>query len=104
MAELKDGDVLSDENYRRFAQKAIEKYSQKEMLIDAMMWSQIIGRYEKALQTLLAREAASVGGGGPVTFLSPEKWTDAKELLRRSATSWSSGLAEEIETFLKAVK
>jgi hypothetical protein len=96
-----DPEVLSDENYRRFAQKAIEKYSEKGMLIDSMMWAQVIGRYEAAL---LARQAAQVNDGGQAVFLKPETWHDAKELLRRAAGSGDGTLAKDIEAFLLGVK
>lgn len=37
---------LDKSNYREFAKKAIQKYLDKNMLVDAMVWSKIIGFYE----------------------------------------------------------
>jgi hypothetical protein len=96
-----ESEVLSDENYRRFAQKAIEKYAEKGMVIDSLMWSQVIGRYEAAL---LASQAARVNQGGPVVVLKPETWHDAKELLRRALHPGDDSLGKDIETFFAAVK
>jgi len=40
---------LSRDNYRQFAQRAIEAYERKGMLVDALLWSGIIGHYEASL-------------------------------------------------------
>lgn len=42
--------TLDATNYRLWASKVIAKYNQKGMMIDAMLWSQIIGYYERALE------------------------------------------------------
>jgi len=42
---------LNETNFREFARKAIEKYEQRGMLIDAMLWSAIIGHYNTALDS-----------------------------------------------------
>ena len=42
--------TLSESNYRDFAKRIIEKYSEKNMIIDALLWAQVIGFYEAALE------------------------------------------------------
>ena len=41
-------------DFRETAKKAIGKYSQRSMLVDAMMWSRIVGEYEQERAQLLA--------------------------------------------------
>lgn len=41
--------VLSEENFREYAQKAIKTYEEKNMVIDAIVWSGIIAHYNRAL-------------------------------------------------------
>jgi hypothetical protein len=42
--------TLDENNFRAFAQHAIEKYFDKGMFVDGMLWSRIIALYEKALE------------------------------------------------------
>jgi hypothetical protein len=44
---------LNEKNFQIFAQKAIEKYLEKNMLIDGMLWGQIIKYYNKTLANKL---------------------------------------------------
>jgi hypothetical protein len=41
---------IDETNYREVAQQAIRKYEEKNMAIDAIVWSTIIGFYETALK------------------------------------------------------
>lgn len=41
---------LSRENYRQFAKKAIRQYEKNNMLVDTLLWSEIIGYYEAELK------------------------------------------------------
>ena len=43
-------DILDATSYREVAQRAIKTYEKKGMLIDGLMWGQIIGFYEEALK------------------------------------------------------
>ena len=48
-----DGDTTLDEtNFKEFAEKAIAKYAENDMPIDKMLWSCIIGLYNKEIATL----------------------------------------------------
>jgi hypothetical protein len=42
---------IDETNYREVAQQAIRKYEEKNMAIDAIVWSTIIGFYEAALKS-----------------------------------------------------
>jgi hypothetical protein len=42
-------EVLNDTNFPLVAQRAIAKYEQKNMVIDALLWSAIIAKYDAAL-------------------------------------------------------
>ena len=42
--------TLDENNFRAFAKQAIQKYFDKGMLVDGMLWGQIIAHYEKALE------------------------------------------------------
>jgi hypothetical protein len=55
MAKQTEG-ILDATNYREVAQRAIKTYEKKEMWIDGLMWSQIIGFYEEALKKAQKRE------------------------------------------------
>jgi hypothetical protein len=41
---------LTGSNYREIAQKCIAVYQKKGLALDCLLWSQIIGYYEAALQ------------------------------------------------------
>ena len=47
---VKPTDTLSEKNYRDFAHDAIKAYYDKGMLLDGMLWSSVIGYYERALK------------------------------------------------------
>lgn len=49
MVKNKKDDILNENNFQIFAQKAVEKYMEKNMMIDGMLWGQIIKYYNKAL-------------------------------------------------------
>jgi hypothetical protein len=58
MAKNKKDDILNESNFQVFARKAVEKYMEKGMMLDGMLWGQIIKYYNKALsQALTAKEA-----------------------------------------------
>jgi hypothetical protein len=41
--------ALDKTNFRDFARRTIDSYAAKGMLLDAILWGQIIGHYENAL-------------------------------------------------------
>ncbi|MDE2102676.1 MAG: hypothetical protein KGL39_35860, partial [Patescibacteria group bacterium] len=41
--------TIDESNFRECAQQAIEKYKNSGMVLDALVWSRIIGLYEAAL-------------------------------------------------------
>jgi hypothetical protein len=41
---------LTEANYRETARRAIDKYYEKGMIIDSLLWSTIIGFYEAELE------------------------------------------------------
>jgi hypothetical protein len=49
MEKVKKDDNLNGGNFQIFAQKAVEKYLEKGMMIDGMLWGAIIKYYNKAL-------------------------------------------------------
>ena len=49
MVKNKKDDNLNENNFQIFAQKAVEKYMEKGMMLDGMLWGQIIKYYNKAL-------------------------------------------------------
>lgn len=51
--------AIDKSNFRDVAQTAIKKYTSKGMLIDAMIWSTIIGYYEAAIASNLTPPQAS---------------------------------------------
>lgn len=76
-------DTLNETNFREFARKAIEKYEQKGMLIDAMLWGAIIGYYERALEA----------GGKPVDPSKPDDCLPCKGTGRVKRRKLSHALA-----------
>ena len=42
-------DTLGDANFREFAPKVIQKYLDRDMIADAMIWAQIVKCYEAKL-------------------------------------------------------
>ena len=49
MAKIKKDDNLNESNFQVFAQKVVEKYMEKDMMLDGMLWGQIVNYYNKAL-------------------------------------------------------
>jgi hypothetical protein len=49
MTKNKKDDNLNESNFQVFAQKAVEKYMEKGMMIDGILWGQIIKYYNKTL-------------------------------------------------------
>lgn len=49
MSKTKKLGTLDETNFREFAKAAIASYEKKAMVVDAMVWGQIIGHYERAL-------------------------------------------------------
>jgi dynactin complex subunit len=49
MAKIKKDVNLNESNFQVFAQKAVEKYMDKGMMLDGMLWGQIIKYYNKAI-------------------------------------------------------
>ena len=43
-------DTLNKRTYRKQAQQAIDKYTDRNLLVDAFVWSQIVGLYEADLK------------------------------------------------------
>lgn len=41
---------IDETNFREHAQRAIKKYGEKGMILDAMVWGRIVGLYEDALK------------------------------------------------------
>ena len=50
----KKDDNIDETNYRKYAKEAIAKYGERNMLIDQMFWSHIVGLYEKDIAELEA--------------------------------------------------
>jgi hypothetical protein len=50
-ARKQESKKIDETNYREVAQQAIRKYEEKNMVIDAIIWSTIIGFYETALKS-----------------------------------------------------
>ncbi len=48
-------ETLTAENYREWAKSIIAKYDEKGMIFDSMVWSQVIGHYERALSDAQAK-------------------------------------------------
>ncbi len=61
MKKEKDPEVLGEGNYREVAKRAIQKYADKGMLVDCLLWVSIIGHYEKELAFMRAEKASHCG-------------------------------------------
>jgi hypothetical protein len=46
--------TLSKSNFREFAKRAIAQYEKKDLIVDALLWSAIIGHYEAAIKKAAA--------------------------------------------------
>jgi hypothetical protein len=44
--------MISKDNYKDVAQKAIQNYKKKAMIIDAAFWAAVINHYERELAEL----------------------------------------------------
>jgi hypothetical protein len=49
MSTDKKSDKLDETNFRETAQKIIAKYVEMTLLVDALLWAQVIGFYNNAL-------------------------------------------------------
>jgi len=58
MDKIKKDDNLNESNFQIFAQKAVEKYMEKGMILDGMLWGRIIKYYNKAIYKSLTPEEA----------------------------------------------
>lgn len=59
---LKGGETLGPDNFRAFAAAVVQKYADKDMIADAMIWGQILACYEAALTKAWAEGAMRARG------------------------------------------
>lgn len=50
-----ENEVIGENNFREVADRAIEQYQKKGMIIDALLWAKLIGHYNAALDAAKAR-------------------------------------------------
>lgn len=60
---------LGRDNFREFARKAIKKYGDKGMLVDGMLWGQIVGHYDAERAELRKALRLIAERGGHITVL-----------------------------------
>lgn len=42
--------TLTRANFREYAQRAVDKYAEKNMLVDSLLWAWIIGHFEAEIE------------------------------------------------------
>jgi hypothetical protein len=58
-----DEEVLSESNYRDFAQRAVASYHDKGMIVDALLWRHIVAHYEAERTRLLGAMDGALHNG-----------------------------------------
>jgi hypothetical protein len=63
--KLKAGATLDETNFQEFARRIIEKYEERRMPVDLMLWSRIIDLYDAALEKAKAASGVNSRGADP---------------------------------------